>query len=292
MIVSGGKVIALGKVEHDCTMSGNGREVPLGIDYDLLREIQSTSGKMEKSVFDSWSAQTADWDITEYIGTSGIGISDHRVYVSAAYMYSSGMSAYAESAWVEENFLKKTDKPDVPEYFGGYGIGRTEDGDDFGFSFSGASSSSPVSGDGTYARPFGLEKTFMDEVNTLYDDVEVLKTDVGELNGKFDVLDREVQLLNEASARWDTYSADRSAEVFSSDGSIMVTSGHRADGTNTFDVSVEKAPVTSILGYSGVKAEYNQEENQYEVGISGDIPYPYGIMMRENGINTLQFYRP
>lgn len=292
MIVSGGKIIALGKVEHDTTLSGNGREEPLGLDYDLLREIQSTSGKMDKSVFDSWSAQTAYWDISPYIGTGGIGITDHHVYVSAEYMYSSGMSAYAQSAWVDENFLKKTDKPDVPEYFGGFGIERTEDGDNFRFSFSGASTYGPLSGDGTNARPFGLEKSFMDDLNTLYDDVETLKTDVGSLNEEFERLNREVQLLNSASARWDSYSADRSAEVFSTDGSVIVSSGHRGDGTNTFDLSVEKAQAPSIFGYSGVKAEYNQEANQYEVGISGDIPYPYGIMMRENGINTLQFYRP
>lgn len=292
MIVSGGKIIALGKVEHDTTLSGNGREEPLGLDYDLLREIQSTSGKMDKSLFDSWSAQTAYWDISPYIGTGGIGITDHHVYVSAEYMYSSGMSSYAQSAWVDENFQKKTDRPDAHEYFGGFGIERTAHGDDFIFSFSGTSASSPLSGDGTHARPFGIEKSFMDEVNTLYDDVEMLKTDVGGLNRKFDGLDREVQLLNAASARWDTYSAERSTEVFSSDGSVMVTSGRRADGTNMFDLSVDKAQAPGIFGYSGIKAEYNREEHKYEVGISGDIPYPYGIMMRENGINTLQFYRP
>lgn len=265
MIVSGGQIIALGKVEHDATLSGDGRVEPLGLDSDLLREIQSTSGKMEKSVFESWSAQTANWDITEYIGTSGIGIRDHHVYVSADYMYSSGMSGYAQSAWVEENFLKKTDKPDVPEYFGGFGIERSENGDNFNFSFSGASSTSPVSGDGTEARPLGLEKNFTDRVNNLYDDVETLKTDV-------DDLDRRVDDFDTASARWDTYSADRAAEVFSTDGSITVTSGRREDGTSTFDLSVEKIPVPSIFGYSGVKAEYNEEAQQYEVGLSGDIP--------------------
>lgn len=248
MIVSGGKIIAIGKAQTDgVTLSGNGVETPLGINEPVLEKI---NGALQHNDFDSWSAQTAGWDIEKYTGRDGIGIDGHSIYVSGKYMYSSGMSAYAESAWVDETFLKKTDKPDVPEYLGGYGIKRSEVGDDFKFDFSGAAANNYISGDGTVQNPFGLDKEFTEQVNTM---------------------GYEIEQLNTASARWDTYSADKMGRVISSDESITVNSAQLPDGSWQYDLQVDKVPIPDIVGNDGLSAQYNTESQKYEVGVSGNL---------------------
>lgn len=248
MIVSGGKIIAIGKAHTDgVTLSGNGVETPLGINEPVLEKI---NGALQHNDFDSWSAQTAGWDIEKYTGRDGIGIDDHEIYVSGKYMYSSGMSAYAQSAWVDENFLKKTDKPDVPEYLGGYGIQRSEVGDDYKFDFSGAAANNYVSGDGTLQNPFGLDKEFTEQVNTM---------------------GYEIEQLNTASARWDTYSAEKMGRVISSDESITVNSAQLPDGSWQYDLQVDKVPIPDIVGNDGLSAQYNTDTQKYEVGVSGNL---------------------
>ena len=248
MIVSGGKIIAIGKAQTDgVTLSGNGAENPLGINGPVLEKI---NGALQKNDFNSWSAQTAGWDIEKYTGRDGIGIDGHEIYVSGKYMYSSGMSAYAQSAWVDENFLKKTDKPDVPEYLGGYGIKRSEVGDDYKFDFSGAAANNYVSGDGTAQNPFGLDKEFTEQVNTM---------------------GYEIEQLNTASARWDTYSADKMGRVISSDESITVNSAQLPDGSWQYDLQVDKVPIPDIVGNDGLSAQYNTDTQKYEVGVSGNL---------------------
>lgn len=248
MIVSGGKIIAIGKAQTDgVTLSGNGVETPLGIREPVLEKI---NGALQHDDFDSWSAQTAGWDIEKYTGRDGIGISDHEIYVSGEYMFSSGMSAYAQSAWVDENFLKKTDKPDVPEYLGGYGIKRSEVRDDYKFDFSGAAANNYISGDGTVQNPFGLDKEFTEQVNTM---------------------GYEIEQLNTASARWDTYSADKMGRVISSDESITVNSAQLPDGSWEYDLQVEKVPIPPMVGNDGLSAQYNTDTQKYEVGVSGNL---------------------
>ncbi len=248
MIVSGGKIIAIGKAQTDgVTLSGNGAEHPLGINGPVLEKI---NGALQKEDFNSWSGQTAGWDIEKYTGRDGIGIDDHEIYVSGKYMYSSGMSAYAQSAWVDENFLKKTDKPNVPEYLGGYGIKRSKVGDDYKFDFSGAAANNYISGDGTVQNPFGLDREFTEQVNTM---------------------GYEIEQLNTASARWDTYSADKMGRVISSDESITVNSAQLPDGSWQYDLQVDKVPVPGIVGNDGLSAEYNTESQKYEVGVSGNL---------------------
>ena len=248
MIVSGGKIIAIGKAQTDgVTLSGNGVERPLGINEPVLEKI---NGALQHNDFDSWSAQTAGWDIEKYTGRDGIGIDDHEIYVSGKYMYSSGMSAYASSAWVDENFLKKTDKPDVPKYLGGYGIKRSEVGDDYKFDFSGAAANNYVSGDGTLQNPFGLDKEFTEQVNTM---------------------GYEIEQLNTASARWDTYSAEKMGRVISSDESITVNSAQLPDGSWQYDLQVDKVPIPDIVGNDGLSAQYNTDTQKYEVGVSGNL---------------------
>jgi hypothetical protein len=248
MIVSGGKIIAIGKAQTDgVTLSGNGVETPLGINEPVLEKI---NGALPKEDFNSWSGQTAGWDIEKYTGRDGIGIDDHEIYVSGKYMFSSGMSAYAESAWVDETFLKKTDKPDVPEYLGGYGIERSEVGDDFKFDFSGAAANNYISGDGTVQNPFGLDKEFTEQVN---------------------MMGYEIEQLNTASARWDTYSADKMGRVISSDESITVNSAQLPDGSWQYDLQVEKVPIPPMVGNDGLSAQYNTDAQKYEVGVSGNL---------------------
>ena len=248
MIVSGGKIIAIGKAHTDgVTLSGNGVETPLGINEPVLEKI---NGALQHDDFDSWTAQTAGWDIEKYTGRDGIGISDHEIYVSGQYMFSSGMSAYAKSAWVDETFLKKTDKPDVPEYLGGYGIKRSEDRDNYKFDFSGAAANNYVSGDGTVQNPFGLDREFTEQVNTM---------------------GYEIEQLNTASARWDTYSADKMGRVISSDESITVNSAKLPDGSWQYDLQVEKVPIPPIVGNDGLSAQYNTDTQKYEVGVSGNL---------------------
>lgn len=248
MIVSGGKIIAIGKAQTDgVTLSGNGVERPLGINEQVLEKI---NGALQHDDFDSWSAQTAGWDIEKYTGRDGIGIDDHEIYVSGKYMYSSGMSAYASSAWVDENFLKKTDKPNVPEYLGGYGIKRSEVGEDYKFDFSGAAANNYVSGDGTLQNPFGLDKEFTEQVNTM---------------------GYEIEQLNTASARWDTYSAEKMGRVISSDESITVNSAQLPDGSWQYDLQVDKVPIPDIVGNDGLSAQYNTDTQKYEVGVSGNL---------------------
>ena len=248
MIVSGGKIIAIGKAHTDgVTLSGNGVETPLGINEPVLEKI---NGALQHDDFDSWSAQTAGWDIEKYTGRDGIGISDHEIYVSGQYMFSSGMSAYAQSAWVDETFLKKTDKPDVPEYLGGYGIKRSEVGYDYKFDFSGAAANNYISGDGTVQNPFGLDREFTEQVNTM---------------------GYEIEQLNTASARWDTYSADKMGRVISSDESITVNSAQLPDGSWQYDLQVEKVPIPPMVGNDGLSAQYNRDAQKYEVGVSGNL---------------------
>lgn len=140
MIVSGGKILGIHRVEHDLTFSGDGVRTPLGLDHGLLEEIQSTSAKLDKSAFESWSAQTENWDIDEYRGGYGIRVYDHEISVSAKYLTSGDLQPYATSGWVEDNFLNKAD---YREYSEGNDYVRIDDNKIYGYDWTSAISGVP-----------------------------------------------------------------------------------------------------------------------------------------------------
>ena len=47
MIVSGGNILAIDRVEHDGTLSGDGVGTSLGVAKELLEKISGVSGKMD-----------------------------------------------------------------------------------------------------------------------------------------------------------------------------------------------------------------------------------------------------
>lgn len=310
MIVSGGNILAIHKVEHDLTFSGDGVKVPLGLDHGLYEEIQKTSAKLDKSAFESWSAQTQHWDIEEYKGGDGIRVDGHKISVSGDY-------------------AKKSDIPGLVDYVGGYGIevrketveGKTS----VNFIFSGASSQYPVSGDGTENSPFGIWKEAVDrwnDVSSKFDasgmsayaqsawveknyqpkfnlDAYYTKEEVyakTETSGKQELADEfaKYQLkgdympanalddlsgkwdgaydtVNENSAAWNEVSSLHNTRVHSSNGSIGVQSGYDEDGNRVFDLSVDKINIPDIYGYDGVDAHFDEEKGAYAVGLSGDV---------------------
>lgn len=140
MIVSGGKILGIHKVEHDITFSGDGVRTPLGLDHELLEEIHETSAKLEKSEFDSWSAQTEHWDVSKYTGVDGIKVDDHEISVSAKYLTSGDLNPYATSSWVEDNFLNKAD---YREYSEGNDYVRIDDHKIYGYDWTSAVSGVP-----------------------------------------------------------------------------------------------------------------------------------------------------
>ena len=310
MIVSGGNILAIHKVEHDITFSGDGVKLPLGLEHGLLEEIQKTSEKLDKSAFESWSAQTEHWDIEEYKGGDGIKVDGHEISVSGDY-------------------AKKSDIPGLVDYVGGYGIEVREETvagkTDVNFIFSGASSQYPVSGNGTQDSPFGIYKEVVDRWNDVsskfdasgmsayaqsawveetfqkkadmddyYTKDEVyaktetsgkqelaeefskyqLKGDympadaLNDLSGKWDTAYRT---LNENSAAWNEVSSFHNTRVHSSNGSIGVQSGYDENGNRVFDLSVDKINIPDIYGYDGVEAYFDQEKGSYAVGLSGDV---------------------
>ena len=304
MIVSGGKILGIHKVEHDLTFSGDGVKVPLGLDHGLLEEIHKTSAKLDKSAFESWSAQTENWDITQYTGGDGIKVDGHKISVSGDY-------------------AKKSDIPGLVDYVGGYGIEvREEAGEEktnVSFIFSGASSQYPVSGNGTDSYPFGIYKEVVDrwnDVSSKFDasamsayaksawveehfqpsfdlteyykktetsgaeqlDEEFSKYQLAgdympanaldDLSGKWD---GAYNTVNENSAAWNEVSSLHNTRVHSSNGSIGVQSGYDENGNRVFDLSVDKINIPDIYGYDGVEAHFDEEKGAYAVGLSGDV---------------------
>ena len=304
MIVSGGKILGIHKVEHDLTFSGDGVKVPLGLDHGLLEEIHKTSEKLDKSAFESWSAQTENWDITQYTGGDGIKVQGHEISVSGDY-------------------AKKSDIPGLVDYVGGYGIEVRKDAGEektnVSFIFSGASSQYPLSGNGTEASPFGIYKAVVDNWNDVSSKFDASgmsayaqsawvekhyqpKFDLGEyykktetsgagqldeefskyqlkgdympanalddLSGKWDGAYRTV---NENSAAWNEVSSFHNTRVHSSNGSIGVQSGYDENGNHVFDLSVDKINIPDIYGYDGVEAHFDEETGSYAVGLSGDV---------------------
>lgn len=140
MIVSGGKILGIHKVEHDLTFSGDGVRTPIGLDHGLLGEIHETSAKLDKSAFDSWSAQTEHWDVSKYTGGDGIKVDDHEISVSAKYLTSGDLNPYATSSWVEDNFLNKAD---YREYSAGNDYVRIDDHKIYGYDWTSAVSGVP-----------------------------------------------------------------------------------------------------------------------------------------------------
>ena len=310
MIVSGGNILAIHKVEHDVTFSGDGVKVPLGLDQGLYEEIQKTSAKLDKSAFESWSAQTQHWDIEEYKGGDGIKVDGHEISVSGDY-------------------AKKSDIPGLVDYVGGYGIevrkDTVEGKTNVNFIFSGASSQYPVSGDGTAESPFGIWKEAVDRWNDVsskfdasgmsayaqsawveqhYLDKDALddyytKDEVyakTETSGKQELADEfaKYQLsgdympadalddlsgkwdgaydtLHEHSAAWNEVSSFHNTRVHSTNGSIGVNSGYDENGNRVFDLSVETINIPDIYGYDGVEAHFDEKEGAYAVGLSGDV---------------------
>lgn len=304
MIVSGGNILAIHKVEHDITFSGDGVKLPLGLEHGLLEEIQKTSEKLDKSAFESWSAQTAHWDIEKYKGGDGIKVEGHEISVSGDY-------------------AKKSDIPGLVDYVGGYGIEVKEETvagkTDVNFIFSGASSQYPVSGNGTLSSPFGIYKEVVDNWNDVsskfdasgmsayaqsawvekhyqpkfdLDDYykknetsgagqladefskyqlagDYMPADaLNDLSGKWDSAYRT---LSENSAAWNEVSSFHNTRVHSSNGSIGVQSGYDENGNRVFDLSVDKINIPDIYGYDGVEAYFDQEKGSYAVGLSGDV---------------------
>ena len=304
MIVSGGKILGIHEVAHDTTFSGDGVKQPLGLDHGLLEEIQKTSAKLDKSAFESWSAQTEHWDITQYTGGDGIKVDGHEISVSGDY-------------------AKKSDIPGLVDYVGGYGIEvkevQGEEKTNVMFEFSGASSQYPVSGDGTQASPFGIHKDAVDRWNDVsskfdasgmsayaesawveenfqhkfnlddyYKKTETsgkqeladefakyqLKGDympadaLNDLSGKWD---GAYDTVHENSAAWNEVSSFHNTRVHSSDESIGVQSGYDENGNRVFDLSVDHIQIPDIYGYDGVEAHFDQERGSYAVGLSGDV---------------------
>lgn len=104
MLVSGGKILALGKVYKDETLAGSGTpSSPLGVS-----ESYTTSTK--EWVKDYVSAVAGD--TIPYSGVEPIRINNHKVsFNSAGFASESWVKAqkYAPSAWADNRYAKKTD---------------------------------------------------------------------------------------------------------------------------------------------------------------------------------------
>lgn len=110
MIVSGGHILAIDGVDHDLTLSGDGVKTPIGITEELLEKIRDVSGKLDKTAFETWSAQTEHWDVQEYSGGEGIKVENHIISVSAKYLTSGDLEPYATKQWVkDQEFLTSGD---------------------------------------------------------------------------------------------------------------------------------------------------------------------------------------
>lgn len=104
MLVSGGKILALGKVEKDKTLNGNGTpSSPLGVS-----ESYTTSAR--EWVKDYVSAVAGD--TIPYSGVDPIRINEHKVsFNSAGFASESWVKAqkYAPSAWADNRYAKKSE---------------------------------------------------------------------------------------------------------------------------------------------------------------------------------------
>ena len=110
MIVSGGHILAIDRVDHDFTLSGDGVKTPIGIAEELLEKIRDVSEKLDTSAFESWSAKTEHWDVQEYSGGDGIKVENHLISVSAKYLTSGDLEPYATKKWVQDQeFLTSVD---------------------------------------------------------------------------------------------------------------------------------------------------------------------------------------
>lgn len=104
MLVSGGKILALSKVEKDETLKGNGTpSSPLGVSESYTTSTQNW-------VKDYVSAVAGD--TVPYSGVEPIRINNHKVsFNSAGFASESWVKAqkYAPSAWADNRYAKKTD---------------------------------------------------------------------------------------------------------------------------------------------------------------------------------------
>lgn len=96
MLVSGGKILALGKVFGNESLAGSGTpDNPLGVNAEWLQDYIASAG-----------------DTIPYSGVEPIRIDDHRVSFNSAGFASESWvqeQKYAPSAWVDEHYAKKTD---------------------------------------------------------------------------------------------------------------------------------------------------------------------------------------
>lgn len=65
--------------------------------------------KLDKTAFETWSAQTENWDISAYSGKDGIQIKDHWIFVSADYALSADVDnrLHKTSSWANDTFQVK-----------------------------------------------------------------------------------------------------------------------------------------------------------------------------------------
>ena len=96
MLVSGGKILALGKVFRNESLVGSGTpDHPLGMNTEWLQDYIASAG-----------------DTIPYSGVEPIRIDDHRVSFNSAGFASESWvqeQKYAPSAWVDKHYAKKTD---------------------------------------------------------------------------------------------------------------------------------------------------------------------------------------
>ena len=96
MLVSGGKILALGKVFGNESLAGSGTpDNPLGVNTEWLQDYIASAG-----------------DTIPYSGVEPIRINDHRVSFNSAGFASESWvqeQKYAPSAWADERYAKKTD---------------------------------------------------------------------------------------------------------------------------------------------------------------------------------------
>jgi uncharacterized protein (TIGR02145 family) len=148
-------------------------KTPLGLDHGLLEEIHGTSAKLDKSAFESWSAQTEHWDIDEYTGGDGIRVDDHEISVSGKYLTSDDLNPYATSSWVEDNFLNKAD---YREYSEGNDYVRIDDHKIYGYDWTSAVSGVPFKLD---ASAFAEYSAYADRTYLKQDALEPYATSAG-----------------------------------------------------------------------------------------------------------------
>ena len=75
----------------------------------ISAEWNKVSAKLDKTAFETWSAQTENWDISAYSGKDGIQIKDHWIFVSADYALSADVDnrLHETSSWANDTFQVK-----------------------------------------------------------------------------------------------------------------------------------------------------------------------------------------